>query len=77
MFRFLMASCLLFFITSNAYADMSREEYFSMMKKGECWGTCAYLSSVEACIECGLPHHSSRRGVENYCRKLQPKCGRK
>ena len=76
MLRLLIASGLTFFVASHAFAEMSRAEYHSMMAKGTCWGKCAYLSSMEACISCGLSHHTNRRGVLYYCQKLQPKCGR-
>ena len=66
--------------TSYAFAgDVTGAEYFSAMKNGRCWGKCAYLSSMQECISCGLSYHGTENQalVLNYCRKLQPKCGRR
>lgn len=77
MLRLLITSGSILLLVDHAFAEMSRAEYHSMMAKGICWGKCAYLPSMEACISCGLSHHTNRRGVLYYCQKLQPKCGRK
>jgi hypothetical protein len=52
-------------------------EYSALMATGKCWGLCAYRSSMAGCISCGLSYHGEywRPQVEDYCRKLQPKCG--
>ncbi len=55
-----------------------QEAYYANMMSGNCWGKCAYLSSIAECISCGLSYHGieHKLGVVYYCRKLQPKCGR-
>jgi hypothetical protein len=77
MTRLLIALTLAFIATSQAFALGSGvPEYSALMATGKCWGLCAYRSSMAECISCGLYYHGEgyRTGVENYCRKLQPKC---
>jgi hypothetical protein len=77
MTRLIIALTLAFMATSHAFADSGVREYSALMATGKCWGLCAYRSSMAACISCGLSYHGEywRASVENYCRKLQPKCG--
>jgi hypothetical protein len=66
--------------TSYAFAgEVTGGAYSSAMKSGQCWGKCAYLSSMQECISCGSSYHGSQNQalVLNYCHKLQPKCGRR
>jgi hypothetical protein len=76
-----IAILLTFVVTGAAFAkderQTNKQQYMSMMATGQCWGQCAYSSSMEGCISCGLLHHSTKSAVMHYCHKLQPKCGRK
>jgi hypothetical protein len=78
MTRLVIALTLGLVATSQAFAAGGGvAEYSALMATGKCWGLCAYRSSMAACISCGLSYHGEyyRAAVENYCRKLQPKCG--
>lgn len=78
MMRILIASvvALSFASRASAASEDDKAKFFSRMSTGECWGKCAKLSSMEACITCGVASGHSERGVLLYCHKLQPKCGR-
>jgi hypothetical protein len=78
MLRILIASVVALSFVSHASAasEEDKAKFFSRMATGECWSKCAALSSMEACITCGVASGHSERGVLLYCHKLQPKCGR-
>jgi len=76
--RLVIALTLSFIATSHTFGlGGGVPEYSALMATGKCWGLCAYRSSMTECISCGLSYHGEywRAAVENYCRKLQPKCG--
>ena len=75
----IIALSLAFILTGQAFAlTPEQENYFAQMATGQCWGICAYRSSMAECISCGLSYHGieHKPAVVYYCRKLQPKCGR-
>jgi len=76
--RLVIALTLVFIATTDVFALGSGvPEYSALMATGKCWGLCAYRSSMAECVSCGLSYHGEywRAAVENYCHKLQPKCG--
>jgi hypothetical protein len=75
--RILLAAVVaLSFVSRASAGEEDKAKFFSRMATGECWGKCATLSSMEACITCGVASGRSEKGVLLYCHKLQPKCGR-
>jgi uncharacterized membrane protein len=77
---FAIALALVSIVASQAAArTVTRDEYRAKMSTGQCWGICAYKTTMQECMSCGLaldgPDHKA--GEVYYCHKLQPKCGRK